>query len=196
MFLNQFHTVCPEIETKFLGKLGNSKVFPPKIRWSPTKKRSSPKLRLTFRPKSEFQTFFWPKFKWSPKKKRRSSPKLRLIFQPNSEIQTFGGGCFPMGGGLFSTFHKKSASKAPKTCDFAYFTSQWGGLEPPPPPPPPWLRYWLDPFILFLILKFKFIDCEKTKFKFKFIDFEKSKFKFKFIDFAKVEFKFKFINNS
>ena len=25
--LNQFHTVCPKIETKFLGKLGNSKVF-------------------------------------------------------------------------------------------------------------------------------------------------------------------------
>ena len=27
LFLNQFHTVCPKIETKFLGKLGNSKVF-------------------------------------------------------------------------------------------------------------------------------------------------------------------------
>ena len=44
------------------------------------------------------------------------------------------GGCFPMGG-LFLIFHKKSASKAPKTCDFAYFTSRWG-LEPPPAPPP------------------------------------------------------------
>ena len=42
-------------------------------------------------------------------------------------------------GGLFSIFHKKSASKALKTCDFAYFASQWGWLEPPPPPP--WLRY-------------------------------------------------------
>ena len=30
----------------------------------------------------------------------------------------------------------------------------------------------------FLILKFKFIDFEKTKFKFKFIDFEKTTFKF------------------
>ena len=44
-------------------------------------------------------------------------------------------------GGLFSIFYRKSASKAQKTCDFAYFTTQWGGLEPPPPPP--WLRYWL-----------------------------------------------------
>ena len=39
-------------------------------------------------------------------------------------------------GGLFSIFHIKLASKAPKTCDFAYFTSQWGGgLEPLPPFP-------------------------------------------------------------
>ena len=37
-------------------------------------------------------------------------------------------------GELFSIFHKKSASKALKTCDFEYFTSQWGGLEPPPRP--------------------------------------------------------------
>ena len=44
-------------------------------------------------------------------------------------------GCFPIGG-LFSIFHKKSASKAPKTCDFAYFTSQWGARAPPQPPPP------------------------------------------------------------
>ena len=37
-------------------------------------------------------------------------------------------------GGLFSIFHKKSALKPPKWCGFAYFTSQWGGLEPPRPP--------------------------------------------------------------
>ena len=93
---------------EFLGKLGNSKVFPPKIRWSPKKKKK--------------------------KKKKRSSPKLRLIFRPKSEIQTFEGGLFSNGGGgLFSIFHKKSASKAPKTCDCAYFTSQWGGSSPPAP---------------------------------------------------------------
>ena len=34
--------------------------------------------------------------------------------------------------GLFSIFHRKSASKAQKTCDFAYFTSQWGGARAPP----------------------------------------------------------------
>ena len=32
---------------------------------------SSPKLRLIFRPKSEIQTFFPPKIKWSPKKKKK-----------------------------------------------------------------------------------------------------------------------------
>ena len=51
---------------------------------------SSPKLRVIFRPKSEIQTFFLPKIRWSPKKKKkRSSPKLRVIFRPKSEIQTF-----------------------------------------------------------------------------------------------------------
>ena len=113
LFLNQFHTVCPKIETKFLGKLGNSRVF-----------------------SAQNQVV--------SKKKKRSSPNLRLIFRPKSEIQTFEGGCFPMGG-LFSIFHKKSASKPPKKCDFAYFTSQWGGGSSAPPP---WLRYCVKPLWL------------------------------------------------
>ena len=52
---------------------------------------SSPKLRVVFRPKTELQTFFSPKIRWSPKKKKkkRSSPKLRVIFRPKTEIQTF-----------------------------------------------------------------------------------------------------------
>ena len=80
----------------------------------------------------KFKRFFSPKIRWSPKKKKkRSSPILRLIFRPKSEIQPFEGGCFPMGG-LFSIFHKKSTSKPPNRCDFAYFTSQWGGSSPPP----------------------------------------------------------------
>ena len=32
---------------------------------------SSPKLRVIFRPKSEIQTFFSPKFRWSPKRKKK-----------------------------------------------------------------------------------------------------------------------------
>ena len=89
LFLNQFHTVCPKIKTKFLEKLGNSNVFSAQNQVVSKKKRGG-------------AVFLW--------------------------------------GGLFSIFHKKSASKAPKTCNFAYFTNQWRGSSPPPPP---WLRYWL-----------------------------------------------------
>ena len=131
--------------------------------------RSSPKLSPIFRPKSEgffrpksgglqktkkvfaeIEPDFSPKIRnskvfsaqnqvVSKEKNKRSSPKLSLIFRPKSEIQTFEGGLFSYGGGLFSIFHQKSVSKALKTCDFAYFTSQWGGSSPPPAPP--WLRY-------------------------------------------------------
>ena len=82
-----------------------------------------------------FKGFFRPKLgDFQKKKKKRSSPKFRAIFHPISQVQTFEGGLFSYGGGLFSIFHRKSASKAQKTCFFAYFTSQWGGLEPPRPP--------------------------------------------------------------
>ena len=88
--------VFTKIETDFSAEIGNSNVFFAQIqvvskKKKKQKKRSSPKLRLIFRPKSEIQTFFSPKFRWSPKKKKkkRSSPKLRLIFRPKSEIQTF-----------------------------------------------------------------------------------------------------------
>ena len=118
LFLNQFHTVFPKIETKFLGKLGNSNVFSAQKQVVSKKKRSSPKLRLIFGPKLEIQTLF-----------HTESSHLLLNF----------GTQFPLGG-LFSIFHQKSASKAPKTCDVAYFTTQWGGSSPPAPS---WLRYWL-----------------------------------------------------
>ena len=102
------------------------------------KKRSSPKLRLIFRPKSEIQRFFPPKIRWSPKKKR-SSPKLRLILRPNSEIQTFEGGLFSYGGAV-SNFSQKIGLKSIKnvrfcilyTCDFAYFTRPLPGYATGP----------------------------------------------------------------
>ena len=79
--------------------------------FSAQKKKSSPKLRLIFRPKSEIQRFFPPKIRWSPKIKKRSSPKLRLIFRPNPEIQTFEGGLFSYGGGYFQFFTKNRPQK-------------------------------------------------------------------------------------
>ena len=103
-------------------------------------------LRRNVSETSEIQRFFPPKIRWSPKKKKKKKKvfaKIQGDFSPKfRKFKRLRGGSFRMGGGLFSIFHRKSASKAQNTCVFAYFTSQWGGLEPPPPPPP-WLRYWI-----------------------------------------------------
>ena len=160
MILNQFQTVCPKLEAKCLGKLGNSKLFSAQS-WvisQKKKKRSSPKFRVR---NPKFKGFFCPKLgdlqkKKKQNKKKRSSPKFRLLFRPISQIQTFEGGLFSNGGGLFSIFHIKSASKAQKACDFAHFTSQWGARAPPPPPPPPPLA------TLLVISKFLAIRIDVT----------------------------------
>ena len=41
---------------------------------------SSPKLRVIFRPKSEIQTFFSPKIRWSPKKNKKVFTKIESDF--------------------------------------------------------------------------------------------------------------------
>ena len=136
LLLNQFHTVCTKIETKFLGNLGNSKLFSAQNQVvSKKKKKPSPILRLNFRPKSQIQSFFSPKIRWSQKKKKGLRRFWDWLFGPTRKSKRLRGGCFPMGGGLFSIFHWKSTSKPPKRCDFAYYTSQWGGARAPPPPP-------------------------------------------------------------
>ena len=129
------------------------------------------KLRRIFRLKSKFKRFS-AQNRWSPKKglhwnwdiffcrdrkfKRFFRPKtgdLRRIFRPRSEISHDSSSRITatlhtsapksLRGGLFLVFQQKSASKAPKTCDFAYLQANGGGLgSPSPPPPPTWLRYW------------------------------------------------------
>ena len=85
----------------------------------------------------KFKGFFRQKLGDLQKKKKKVFAKIQGDFSSKiSQVQTFEGGLFSYGGGLFSIFYRKSASKAQKTCDFASFTTQWGGLEPPPPPPP------------------------------------------------------------
>ena len=81
------------------------------------------------------------KKKKKKKKKKGLRQNSRRFFFQNFASSNVSGGALFAWGGLFSIFHRKSASKAQKTCDFAYFTSQWGGSSPPRPPP--WLRYWL-----------------------------------------------------
>ena len=116
--------------------------FPPKIRWSPKKKKKKVFAKIQSDFSAEIQnsnvfTFFPPKIRWSPKKKKKKKvfAKIQGDFSSNFTCSNVWGGALFEWGGLFSISHRKSASKAQKTCDFAYFTSQWGGLEPPRPPP-------------------------------------------------------------
>ena len=67
------------------------------------------------------------------KKKKKVFTEIETHFSLRFGNSNVRGGAVFLRWGLFSIFHKKSASKAPKTCDFAYFTSQWGGSSPPPP---------------------------------------------------------------
>ena len=133
--------------------------FPPKIRWSPKnkkkqkkkglrqnsewffgrnpkKKRSSPKFRVIFRPKSKIQRVFPPKIRWSPKKKKRSSPKFRAIFLPKfRKFKRLRGGSCRMGGAIFH-FLQKIGLKSTKNMRFCILHKPMGGLEPPPRLPP------------------------------------------------------------
>ena len=47
---------------------------------------SSPKLRVIFRPKSEIQTFYSPKFRWSPKKKKKKKVFTKIESDFSAEI--------------------------------------------------------------------------------------------------------------
>ena len=125
------------IGTDFSAEIGNSNVFSAQNQVVSKKKKKKKKKGLHrnwdwfFGRNRKFERFFRPK-SGGLQNKKGLHRNWDWFFLPNPEIQTFE-------GGLFSIFHKKSASKPPKTCDFAYFTSQWGGSSPPP-----WLRYWLS----------------------------------------------------
>ena len=109
--------------------------FPPKIRWSPKKKKKNGLRQNSewfFGRNPKFKAFF-PNIRWSPKKNKKVFTKIEAAISSNFANSDVWGGLFSNGGGLFSIFHIKSASKAQKACDFAYFTSQWGGSSPPPP---------------------------------------------------------------
>ena len=98
--------VFAEIKSDFSTEIRNSNVFSAQKQVVSKKKekRSSPKLSPIFRPKSEIQTFFLHKHRWSLKKKVFAERFLSTIFRPNSEIQTFQ-------GGLFSIFTKNRPQK-------------------------------------------------------------------------------------
>ena len=97
-----------------------------------------------FRRNRELKRFFHPNT-WYPKKKvfteietdfsteigNSNGSSARITETPSQLPHQIPSG----GGGLFSFFEQKSAPKALKTCDFAYFSGQWGARAPS------WLRY-------------------------------------------------------
>ena len=99
-----------EIEKDFLAKIGNSNAF------SAQKQVISKKKVFT-----EIETNFSARIGNSNGVSGRITA-TSLLRHPNSF------------GGLFSFFQQISALKAPKTCDLAYFTGQWGGGSSLPAP--------------------------------------------------------------
>ena len=126
--------VFTKIESDFSAEVGNSTVFSPKIRWSPKKKkRSSPKLRVIFRPKSEIQTFFSPKFRWSSKKKRKKKvfTKIETDFSPDSLRLGRWGGMHPE---MEPNYSKQRLIFRPKSLLLGWWV---GDASPPLNPPLP-----------------------------------------------------------
>ena len=82
--------VFTKIESDFWAEIGDSNVFFAQIqvvsKKKKKKKRSSPKLRVIFRPNSEIQTFFSPKFRWSPKTKKKNKKKKKVFTKIESDF--------------------------------------------------------------------------------------------------------------
>ena len=90
---------------------------------------SSPKLRVIFRPKSEIQTFFSPKIRWSPKKKKKEKVFTRIESDFSAGFVTFrlvGGDASRNGAELFEI----EADFSAKIVTFRLV----GGMHPPSPP--------------------------------------------------------------
>ena len=117
MFLNQFHTVCPKIETEFLGKLGNSNVF------------SAQKLVVSKKKKvfTEIESDFSAKIGNSNVFSYRITTSTSQLRHPIS----FGGGCFQ--------FFTKNRPKKQQKRAILHTSQANGGARAPPRPP--WLRY-------------------------------------------------------
>ena len=87
---------------------------------------SSPKLRLIFRPKSEIQTFFSPKIRWSPKKKVFT--KIETDFSAGFvTFRSVGGDASRNGAELFKI-------RADFSAKIVTFRLVGGDASPPSPP--------------------------------------------------------------
>ena len=89
-------------------------------------------MRLIFRPKSEIQTFFSPKFRWSPKKKKKKKKKvftkIETDFSPDwLRLGRWGGDASRNGADLFET-------EADFSAKIVTFRLVGGDASPPSPP--------------------------------------------------------------
>ena len=88
--LNQFQTVCPKIKTKFLGKLGNSKVFSAENQvFSKKKKGLHWNWEWFFGRSPKFKGFYRPKSGVLQKNKKGLHWNWEWFFGRKSEIQRF-----------------------------------------------------------------------------------------------------------
>ena len=97
------------------------------------KKKVFTKIETVFSPEIGNSNGFSAQEQVISKKKKNSSPKLGRFFSADitatpSQLRLPN----PFGEGLLSFFEQKSASTALKTCDFAYFSGQWGSSSSPP----------------------------------------------------------------
>ena len=89
---------------------------------------SSPKLRVIFWLKLEIQTFFSPKFRWSPKKKKKKVfTKIETDFSPDSLRLGRWGGMHPE---MEPNYSKQRLIFRPKSLLLGW----WGDASPPIPP--------------------------------------------------------------
>ena len=124
--------VFTKIESDFSAEIGHSNVFFAQIQVVSKKKRSSPKLRVIFRPKLEIQTFFSPIFRWSPKKKKKKKKKglhqnWDWFFAGLVTFRSMGWDASRNGAEIFET-------EADFSAKFVTFRLV-GGMHPPHPPP-------------------------------------------------------------
>ena len=96
---------------------------------------SSLKLRLIFRPESDIRTFFPPKIRWSPKKKKKKVfTEMETTFSAKIVRFRLVGGMHPE---METDFSKRRLIFRPKSLVLGW----WGGCIPPIPPLNPPLMY-------------------------------------------------------
>ena len=142
LILNQFQAVCPKLEAKCLGKLGNSKLFSAQylvISKKKKKKKVFAKIQSDFLAEIRNSKLFSAQNKVISQKKKKQKKGLHqncgCYFVQFRKFRHLRGGCFRMGRGAIFHFSQKIGLKSTKSMRFCILHKPMGGLEPPRPPP-------------------------------------------------------------